>query len=549
MPPIIAQETLRRIPFAQLKSFPPLFEQYCTNQLSVSEFFAGDFQSQEDRVAVAERAAGHPRDRDTLADVLLDQNGRWASSERTRHNIEALRDAGSVAVVTGQQVGILGGPLYTVLKTVTAIQLANRLAEETDRPVVPVFWLEGEDHDFDEVSSVYVMKGNEATALRYTPGNLPLEGNPGPIGRLTLTEDIVRLVDELEGVLQPTDFKDEIIEIIRSAYQPGTTLLDAFARLMAGLFPDAGLVFINPGDARLKRLAAPLFHKELEEYQESSARLHSVSERLSQRFHAQVSPRPLNLFLITEKGRFGLEASGDRFQVRGTDQTFTRAELDNMLDEHPERFSPNVVLRPIMQDYLLPTAAYVGGPAEVSYFAQFRPVYDWAGVPMPVIFPRASVTFTESKVQKVLDRYELTIADLDQDFERLFQQVVVGQMAVDVDEVFGEAIRRLHEVMDGLRASVASVDKTLGGATDATRTMLVKELEKFKGRVVKAEKRGQEDVRAQLEKAYVNLFPAGRLQERALSPLYFLNKYGPDLLTRLAETLSLDTTAHQVVEL
>jgi len=549
MSPATVQETLRRVSFAQLKSFPPLFEQYCTDHLAISDFFAGDFHSLEDLANAAVRAAGHPRDRDTLADILLDQNEKWGASERTRQHIRALRATESVVVVTGQQVGILGGPLYTVLKTITAIQLANRLAEETGRPVVPVFWLEGEDHDFEEVSTVYVLQGNEAVALRYEPGNLPAEGNAGPIGRLKLTEDITRVVNQLEEILQPSDFKDEVIALVRSAYRPGVTLLDAFARLMAGLFPDAGLVFINPGDARLKRLAAPLFRKEVNEYRESAARLHSTSDRLAERFHAQVSTRPPNLFLLSEKGRFGLEADGDRFSVRNTGQTFTREELDRMLDEHPEQFSPNVVLRPIMQDYLLPTAAYVGGPAEVSYFAQFRSVYEWAGVPMPVIYPRASATLIESKVQRVLERYHLTIADFDQDFERLFKQIVVNQMAVDIEGVFGEAIGQMHETMDKLKAAVESVDKTLGGAADASRAMFVKELEKLKGRVVKAEKRSHEDLRAQLEKAYASLFPAGKLQERVLSPLYFLNKYGPNLVSRLEETLSLDTTAHQVVEL
>ncbi|HET6568230.1 MAG TPA: bacillithiol biosynthesis cysteine-adding enzyme BshC, partial [Rhodothermales bacterium] len=454
------EETVGRIPFDRLGSFPALFEQYCTNHLAVSDFFAGDFRNRQDRIAAAERAAGFDRDREALVQVLLEQNARWGMPDCTRRNVEALRDPQSVAVVTGQQVGILGGPLYTILKTVTALQLAGSLAEETGRTVVPVFWLEGEDHDFDEVSSVSILKGNDVLPLQYAPGNLPQGGNAGPVGRLPLTDAIADLLDGLDQALQPSDFKEQLLENVRAAYRPGTTLLDAFATLMSAFFPDAGLVLIDPADAQLKRIAAPLFRREIEQYRETAERLRTTSERLSERYHAQVSARPTNLFLTDESGRHSVDADGDRFQVRGTETVFDRNGLLQLLDRHPEQFSPNVVLRPLVQDLLLPTALYVGGPAEVSYFAQFRTMYEWAGIPMPLIYPRASVTLIESKIQKVLDRYGLSVADFDQDFEQLFQQVVVGQMDVDVDALFGTATGALHDTMNGLKQSVQVVDKT-----------------------------------------------------------------------------------------
>jgi len=202
-----------------------------------------------------------------------------------------------------------------------------------------------------------------------------------------------------------------------------------------------------------------------------------------------------------------------------------------------------------MQDALLPTAAYVAGPSEVSYFAQYKGVYDWAEIPMPIIYPRASVSIVESKVEKVFDKYELSVADFAGDVEQLFQRVVMERMEVDVEAAFQDANRSLHQAINALKPAVEQVDRTLIKSAEATRAAIVKEMEEFKSRVVRAEKRNQDEVRAQLEKARANLFPGGAMQERVVSVLYYLNKYSPDLLDELRAALDLDTTEHQVVAL
>ena len=538
-----------RVPFSDMRAFSNLFTTYCTDFERVAAYYAGDWQDPAARRTAAERAAHHPRDRAALVEVLLEQNERWGLDDATRAHIEALREPEAVAVVTGQQVGLLTGPLYTPYKTITAVQLARQMAEETGRPVVPVFWLEGGDHDLEEVTGIKILRQNEVVALRYTGHTLPEEGNLGPVGRLTLTKQIEAVLREVEETLPPSDFHDALLQSLRDAYQPGTTLLDAFARFMRSLFPEAGLVFMDPDDARFKRLAAPLFRCEIEDYQTAHDALATVSADLEQDFHAQVKTRPTNLFLINGTGRHALDADGDGFTLRGTDETFTREELLALLDDAPERFSPNVVLRPLMQDLLLPTAAYVAGPGEVAYFAQYKPLYAWAGQPMPIVYPRASVSLVESKVQKVLDRYGLDVAAFEADLDRLFQRVVLDNMEVDIDAVFKEAGRHLHQAINDLKPGVEQVDRTLVKAAEGTRAALMKEMEKFKARVVRAEKQSQEQIRAQLEKAKVNLFPGDGLQERTLSALYFLNKYGLDLCTRLETDLSLDTSTHQVVAL
>ncbi|QXD14441.1 bacillithiol biosynthesis cysteine-adding enzyme BshC [Rhodocaloribacter litoris] len=540
---------VRRIPFGAFDAFPLLFETYCTAYEALDAFYAGDFRRAEVRADAARRAAEHPRDRAALVDVLLEQNARWGLDDATRANIEALRRPETVAVVTGQQVGLFTGPLYTPYKTITTLQLARRLQEETGRPVVPVFWLEGEDHDFDEVAAVRLLQRNELVEVRYAGHTPPEGGNLGPVGRLVLTGQIDEVLAAVEAALAPSDFRDGLMERVRDAYRPGVSLLDAFARLMRAFFPEEGLVFISPDDARLKRLAAPLFRREIADHATVQARFEAVSARLSEHYHAQVHARPTNLFLLEDNRRYALDAEGTHFRLRGTDRLLNREDLLARLDEHPGCFSPNVILRPLMQDTLLPTAVYVAGPGEVSYFAQLKPVYEWAGVPMPVVYPRASATLVESKVKKVLAQHPIDVPDLAEEADRLFRRVVLDEMEVDVEAVFQEAVRHLHTAVNTFKPVAERVDRSLGKAAEATRAALAKEFARLKERVLKAEKRHHDTLRQQLHKARVNLFPDGKLQERVLSPLYFLNKYSPALLVHLRNDLDLDTTEHQIVEL
>jgi bacillithiol biosynthesis cysteine-adding enzyme BshC len=545
----LSQLSLHRVSFGALPAFSRLFQAYCTDYDALADFYAGDFRDPEARAEAADRAAARERDREALVEVLLDQNARWGLGEETRANIEALRDPGTVAVVTGQQVGLLTGPLYTLYKTITAVQLAAQLHRETGRRVVPVFWLEGEDHDLEEVAGASIFKQNDLVELRYTGHTLPEDGNLGSVGRLAFTEQVADLVANLEELLPPTDFRDGLMEQVRAAYRPGTTFIDAFARLMHAWFAEQGLVFIAPDDARLKALAAPLFRRELEDHASLQARLEAASATLAEHFHAQVHPRATNLFVLEGGGRFALDAEDGRFRIRGTDRVLSLEEALGLLEADPSSFSPNVVLRPLMQDLLLPTAAYVAGPGEVAYFAQFKPAYAWAGLPMPVIYPRASVSLVESKVKKVLDRFDLSVPDLATEPDKLFRRLVLDQMEFDVEAVFKDAARHLHQAVNELKPTLESVDRTLVKTAEATRVALMKEMERLKGRVIRAEKSNHDAVRGHLEKAQDNLYPAGGLQERTLSTLYFLNKYSPFLVRDLLHTLSTDTVEHQVVYL
>jgi bacillithiol biosynthesis cysteine-adding enzyme BshC len=555
----------RRAPFDRLAGFSDLFRRYVAGDEAALRFFAHDFRDASARTEAARAAADFDRDRDALADVLAEQNATWGNDdEAVRANLDALRQPDSTAVVTGQQLGLFGGPLYTVYKAVTAVQLARRMGEEAGRPVVPVFWMAGEDHDFDEVRATVVLSGNDPVRIALPPDDVRT-----PVGRRVLGDEITEAVEALAEALRETEFSPDLMDAVRAAYRPGATIRDAFAGLMQHLFAGSGLVFCSPDDARLKRLADDVFRQEIEQHEETLEQLTTTSDELKAAgFHQQVTPLPLNLFLMENEGRFTVDPTeGGGFELRGLDRSYSKEDLLALLEAEPERFSPNVVLRPIVEDRLLPTAAYVAGPGETSYYAQLGRVYDAFDVPMPVVYPRASVTLVESKVQKVLDQYDLAVDDLDpsagsgQAIEGLLRRLVIDLSEHDVEGAFGEATRQLHEIINTLKPVATDVDATLGKSAEATRAALQNALSDFKDRVVRAEKRNHDVVRERLEKAAVGLYPTGSLQERVLSPLYVLNKYGPLVARWIGPStgsgsapstgsgLSLDTTAHQIVEL
>ena len=235
--------------------------------------------------------------------------------------------------------------------------------------------------------------------------------------------------------------------------------------------------------------------------------------------------------------------------MRGTGEAWTPAELAHALAADPEPFSPAVALRPVAQDTLFPTVAYVAGPGEASYWAQLRGVYERFGVPMPVVVPRPSLTLAERKVEKVLDKYGLSAMDLAGDLEGLHKRLALEASDADVDAAFKQAAALVNEAIDQAKPAAMAADPSLGKTAEATRAGLQKELAKLKDRVVRAEKRNQDVMRAQLDKARAGLFPGGKPQERVLGPAYVLNKYGPDLFERLADALPDDPAQHRVIVL
>ena len=533
-----------RLPFSDF-SFSHLFQDYVDFNPDIAPFFAGDFRSPSAFQQAAKRALQVPRDRDTLADALLDQNRRWGLQERTRENIALLRDPESVVVITGQQLGLFLSPLYIPYKTLTTLLLAEKLRKELDRPVVPVFWLAGEDHDFDEVVSFTLPGADNSTHFLYDPVR---EGR-GPVGRMKLTADITRLLDQVAAALPASPNKEELLAFLKPIYAPGMSFQEAFARMINRLFKDAGLVIASVDDYRLKRLCVPLFQKEITHFAEVTAAMEATSQILDEKYHTQVRINPTNLFMMDDTSRYPIDAGENDFKLRGNGQTFDPPALTKLIQDKPELFSPNVILRPVVQDVLFPTVAYIAGPGEIAYYAQCKPAYEWAGIPMPIIYPRASITLVEPAIRRVLDKFDLPLTAFQEDAPRLFRRYAIDNLELDLDSLFATSTNHVEAAVQHLQDAVTSWEASLQKTAGSTRQALLKDLDRFKEQIVKAQKRKLAHERRRIEHIHAHIFPAGKLQERAISPLYFLNQYGLDFFNSLMRDVSLDTTSHQVINL
>ncbi len=533
------------------ETFSPLFVDYVSDYDKVRDFFPGDVKDSASWEDAFVRVGSLERDRSGLVQILSRQNRDFHCGVQTLSNIDSLLNDSTYAVVTGQQVGLFTGPLYTIYKTLTAIKLARKLNEQyPGKQFVPVFWLAGEDHDLAEVSSVGLIDNqNNFRSLEYVPEALKGTTNPGAVGNIELDEGLGEFLESVTGVLVPTEFSEKVMELFHTAYQKGMTYNKSFVHLMNDLLVDSGLIFIDPGDPEVKKVLSPVFEKEVHEASLTSQLMIERSAELERRYHAQVKPKSINLFLLHKRGRYLIEQRNEGYGLKGSRQQFTREEMEEMLREKPDLFSPNVVLRPVCQDLLLPTAAYVAGPAEVAYMAQLGPVYDRFGVPQPLVYPRASATIIEDKVGKVLERFSLDVSDFYRDVELVKQQVAVQVSEVNFDELFGGTKASLDDVLRSLGKGLEKIDPTLMGALKNAQEKIKFQVDALGQKAIAAQKRKDEITMRQIEKAAFHLFPGGVFQERQINVLHYLNKYGLEFLRWLDGELIVDRFKHQIIRM
>ncbi len=543
------------IDYKQLQSsdagVTPLFVDYVTDFEKVGEFYSADFRNRKSWKKVIDRVLSAERDRSSLVRVLTEQNKQHHCGIRTLANIDLLGNENTVAVVTGQQIGICTGPLYTIYKTITAIKLAEQLTSQLpDYNFVPVFWLENEDHDFNEVNNVHLINSEgQIEKVEYLLGGKPFDKNPGAVGKLVIDEFADKFFDELQGKVQETEFKSQLFASLRGHYRSGATLSAAFVGLMNQLLEESGLIFLDPNDVDLKKIVAPVFRKEISEVTRTSKLVIDKSAELEERYHAQIKAKSLNLFMHHKGGRYLIEPRENDYSLKGTRQFFSKEELSSIAEQTPELLSPNVVLRPICQDTLLPTAVYVGGPAEIAYFAQLKPVYEFFGVQMPVIYPRASVTILEDKIKTILEKFQVDVSEIWSDIDPVLIRIAEQVSEVKVDGVFEQLIRRIREAVGESRYGIQQVDATLSGAIDSTLARIESQLNVLKEKTQSAQQRRQDITMKQIQKAATHIFPNSNFQEREFNAVYYLNKYGPDFVKWVGGEIVVDRFQHQIVEL
>ncbi len=497
-----------------------LFLDYVNDWKRVRTFYSQDYSVQSIVSFARQRATFDSRHRETLGRVLAAQQKNWGADPSSVDKLAA----GAVAVISGQQPGLFTGPNYTILKAVTVIKLAKYLSE-AGVPAVPIFWIAAEDHDYQEIEwAAFLDKDSALRQVRVDLSN----GESRPSGWLSLDSDVTAAVSQSLASLPDSEFQRAVDDLLTTCYRPGVSPVDAFARMLGKLFEGSGLILVNPLDDELRKMAATTLDQVVRRNSDIRSAVVARSQALSEAgYHQQVK---------VDENFTGFFAYRDRSR-----QPLRPAELTMDVP-----LSANVLIRPVMQDSIFPTAAYVGGPAEVAYFGQAAAVYETLKRQAPPVFPRISATLLEPRVARALKKYDMEFTDVFRGRDFMRHKAVASVHGV---ELFDRVSDDITGKLESLRPALNSVDPTLLGALDTSQQKVVHQVEALRTKFVNAEARRNETLERHLETIGNSIFPEKKLQERVLNITSFLVRYGLSVVPRLEQLLDLDSRQHQVVEL
>ncbi|HET6891337.1 MAG TPA: bacillithiol biosynthesis cysteine-adding enzyme BshC [Pyrinomonadaceae bacterium] len=540
------------LPFERIPHQTKLFLDYLRDPLALRRFYPSAVRFHHELPQrTPEVLAAQQVDRGVLCDALREMNAGWGAGSETLANIELLRDADCLSVVSGQQAGLFTGPLYTIYKALSAVKLAGCLRQRNTK-AVPVFWMATEDHDFPEVAKAKFIGRDCRLASVEVPQELHREGYP--VGLVRVDESIESVIAKSLELLPISEFTDDLEALLRDAWKPGRGYGEAFARMMTALMGHHGLIFLNPLDPKLKKLAAPLYASAAAKAQEIASAVETRSRELEEAgYHAQVlaSSSSFPLFLHDDSGRrHALTRTDDgKYKAKDLEQAYTTEELAQWAASEPERFSPNVTLRAVVQDYLLPTVSYYGGAAEIAYFAQTAEVYRVLGRPVTPILPRSSLTMIERHTSRVLERYGLTLEDLFAGPDSVLTHVVEEHLGADTAQTFSETENSVNQELDRLKEKLRSVDPTLADALETGRRKINYQLEGLRSRFHRAQMARDEALQRQLERAFDQLYPNKELQERQINITSLLARHGRYVIDWIYNAINLGSNEHQIVYL
>lgn len=528
-----------RVP-VDIRRFPwirKLAADYAFAFSSLAPFFSGDPAAASSWSGAIARAQAHPRPRAELATILGVQQARRGASAAAREAAAALSNPQSVAVVTGQQAGLFGGPAFSLYKALTALKLAEQISRDHAVPAMAIFWVEAEDHDWEEVSSCSVLDADfERRTIQLPP---PSGAGHTPIALIRLGDEVNQAIEQLAAALPPTEFTQPMIESLRQSYQPGLGMADAFARWLEHLLGHRGLVLFDCSDPAAKPLALEIFAREVRHPGRTWQLAGEAGERLAASgYHAQVSGSAQDVAAL-----FHLD--GTRTAIRTEDVP----ALEAAVRARPAAFSPNVLLRPIVEDALFPTVCYVSGPNELAYLAQLKNVYEHFGVPMPLLYPRLSTTVLDSASARFLTKHDLPFEALHARDESALNHLLAASLPASVDRALQGADTEVERAMAAVISAVPAIDPTLEGAARSTLGKLQHDLATLRGKVISAAKKRDETLRRQFFRAQAQAFPDGVPQERAIGGISLMNRYGPALIDRLLTDLPLSLGHHWILTL
>lgn len=517
------------------------------------DFLAGsdparNFYQAPTAASVAEKLDMIAFDRELLVGLLHQQNQRYGASLGTHEGIDKLRDPRAVCVFAGQQAGLLGGPMYTLIKALATVRAAAAYTQELQRPVVPVFWIAGDDHDFEEANHAWVLnRQGQLVQLAYQ--SAPEVQLPTAEIRFTDAGELNRVMAALRECLGETDFTPGLYELVASAYTPDDTFVTAFGKFMAALTKDLGLVLFCPGDPAVKRHAVPFFKAIVEKQDELRRAITERNHLIEQSgYHIQVEKKDNASHLFyNEGGRTPVLHDGDSFVVG--DGRMARTELLALIEEYPERFSPDVMTRPVFQSFLLPTVSQKGGPAELAYLAQINPIFELFDLPAPYYLARPTITLLEARYERLMREHDITFEELAGDIELVINRVLAGTFPPNLQALLEHLRRHVQTHFEDISRGSLTFDPALGNFARQTYGKIDFTLKTFEAKVFSSHKKKSQETRDRIYRLWHAAYPNHRFQERTLNVSYFVSRYGLDIVSFIYEKMDCEEKAHQVLYL
>lgn len=545
--------SIKHIPYRNLPNQSELFLQYIELSRHALQFFQHSPSGESFRTGLYDRIVRQQFPRSGIVPILRRQNKSYECSAKTLDRIDELENPDCVAILTGQQVGLFTGPLYTVYKALTAIHLSDELRNRGIR-AVPIFWMETEDHDLAEVTHQTVFAPDNSTqAVDYR--NM-IFGNTAtsirPIGSIQFPDSIREVVQDFVDRLPGSEWKKEIRSLLNSTCCPGFTFTQSFARLLLKILGDTGLILFDPQDPQTKPLISHIFQWALEK----SENIHTLLEERNREiesagFHSQVkfSDSSTVLFYIDNEERYGLERLDSGFGLKNRDRKFGLRELQDCLASNPEKFSPNVLLRPPVQDSLFPTLAYVGGPSEIAYFAQIEVLYTMLDRPMPVIWPRESFTLMEGGIRKAMHRLGIEIEDCFEGIQFLKEKALHNSSFRKNTAGLLKFKNNLEKTLAEIRPDAQNLDPSLPLAMDTAQSKILHNIQRLQSRILHIEGRRDSSVLNAASLLLNHCLPNRNLQERELSIFHFFSTYGPAIVDSVRSAIKTSEFSHHVLQL
>lgn len=531
-----------------------IYHAYLIHSPDIKPFFTidiGDFES-----AFNLRCKNQYPFSDSEIDEIINWNKEVGNSSAAIENIRKLKSPKTVAIVTGQQPGLFTGPLYTIYKAINCIQIAAYVRQKFNYDAVPIFWVASEDSDFEEMRRIdWIDKDSQPRSFLYSPKEykIGLSAFDIPV-EPSLNEAIEVFISSTPN----TEFKKSLIDLLREAIHQSKSINDLFSRLLAHLFGKYGLLLVSPHLNCIRKKSLPLIIKELSAPTVSSNCLIETNNELKKaNFSPTVfrQPHQLNIFLYIDKVRTKLIYDKEKFGAINEEgklvQSFEKSELINLANELPERFSTGIAMRPVVQDFIFPTIAYIGGPGEISYFASLKKVYEFFGVHTPMIYPRATVCLIEPHIKRILDKFNFAAENIFDDSENFNSELFHNLFkTTDIALEFGEIKTQHLNALEDFQENVKAEYKNLSAPFEKFAKLTKQNISKFEQKMLTELKNKDKEIQRYEQKIRSAFYHLNSPQERVFNIFVpFIEKYGFSLIDTLVKEIDPFTYTIQYIYL